>query len=140
MVVYGHYHAAMQYYNTGVSYRCLAELELWEFEPTKTTHLPEVDITEEEKAKVETAPIKLKAPLKAIPQPDVEVAKADTHDATTEDLVAKTEQLRKTSSYTVTSSNKNKKVSSPACQSNSEADSSNDTDISNQKRKKLPPM
>jgi len=103
MVVYGHYHVPLEYHNTGVDYRCVAELELWEFKSDKTTHLPVAKISEEEKAKNETAPITLKAPLKPTPpSPNVAAASATTEDAATEELIAKTDQLRKTTAYNLT--------------------------------------
>lgn len=99
MVVYGHYHVPLENNNTGVDYRCVAELETWEFKNNKLQHLPEVGISEEEKAKVETAPIRLKATLAAMPTQHVKIAAASTKDATTQELVDKTKELRKTSAY-----------------------------------------
>jgi predicted phosphodiesterase len=101
MVVYGHYHVPLEYHNTGVDYRCVAELEVWEFLSKKTAHLPKTTISDEEKAKVQTAPIRLKAPLKVVPQPNTAIARANTEDATTEELIAKTKVLRDTSKHTV---------------------------------------
>jgi len=105
-VVYGHYHVPLEYHNTGVDYRCVAELEIWEFRHRRTAHLPQASITDEEKAKVETAPIRLKAPKspsKLTLKPLKNVAGSNTEDATTEELVAKTEHLRKTSKHTLIS-------------------------------------
>lgn len=97
MCVYGHYHVTLEYSNTGVDYRCCAELEVWEFQPKHTAPLPKAVISAEEKAKVETAPIRIKAPLAGTPKPDIEVASSTTEDATSDDLIKKTEELRKTS-------------------------------------------
>lgn len=97
MCVYGHYHVPLEYTNTGVDYRCVAELEVWEFIPRDAKHLPQAVISEEEKAKVETAPIRIKAPLVATPDlSTTTIASADTEDATTKELIKKTEELRKT--------------------------------------------
>jgi len=99
MVVYGHYHIPLSYENTGVKYRCVAELELWEFIPNSGAHLPSVGITEEEKAKVETAPIKLKATLTSKVNVNTSaISTAQTNDATTDELVKKTQLLKLTSS------------------------------------------
>ncbi len=96
MVVYGHYHVPLNNHNTGVDYRCVAELETWEFKGTKHGHLPVAPISEDEKAKVETAPIRLKSTLKTSVTSHVKIAAASTKDATSEELLTKTAELRKT--------------------------------------------
>ncbi|MDB9741914.1 metallophosphoesterase [Akkermansiaceae bacterium] len=103
MCVYGHYHVPLDYSNTGVNYRCVAELETWEFKSDKSKHLPEAIISEEEKAKVVTMPINLKATAK-LPLPKVisdNTPSANTLDVATEELVAKTEELRQTAKVSV---------------------------------------
>jgi predicted phosphodiesterase len=132
VVVYGHYHVPLEYNNTGVDYRCVAELEVWEFQSKKTAHLPKAKISEEEKAKVETAPIRLKAPLKAMPEPDAAVASYNTEDATTDELIAKTEHLRSTSRQTLVADSSAAKRLPPIDNAVSEE--------KKEKRKQLPPL
>lgn len=103
MVVYGHYHVPLEYHNSGVDYRCVEELEIWEFINAKSTHLPQVNISEDEIAMVNTMPIKLIAPKQTAKVEVKETVKATaaTEDVSSKELIKETEVLRQTAKVSV---------------------------------------